>query len=144
MKKLSVVVGLLAFLAPVVIAESEMSSSNVQDELRHLEQQWLDAAAVPDLPALRKMFADDFMGTAFGPNVLSKSDVIPPDGTNANHLPKCTLAQSTVRVYGDTAVVMGIAKPQEANDAGFHVTTVFQRRPEGWQIIAIHLSQAKQ
>ena len=59
-----------------------------EDDFRKMEQAWLDAASVPDLPALRKMFSDDFMGTSFGGGVLSKSDVVPSDGMQANHMPK--------------------------------------------------------
>ena len=114
-----------------------------EDDFRKLEQAWLDAASGPDLPALRKMFSDDFMGTSFGGGVLSKSDVVPPDGTHANHMPKCVLKDSTVRIFGDTAVLMGEVEmqvPQKAED--IRMTTVFQKRPDGWQIIAVHMSKA--
>jgi hypothetical protein len=40
-----------------------------EDDFRKLEQAWLDATAVPDPPALRKMSSDDFMGTSFGSGV---------------------------------------------------------------------------
>lgn len=143
MKRLFTILGVVAFLCPLMIAGSEMSNSNVQTELRQLEQQMLDSAAAPDLPTLRKMLADDFMGTAFGPRVLSKTDIVPPDGTNANHLHKLTLDQSTVGVYGDTAVLMGTAQASDPGD-NTRITTVFQKRPEGWQIIAIDLSPEKQ
>src|SRR5712671_2069247 len=109
---LAACLGILAFGSAKALNTSN-SNPRTDDDLRKLEQTWLDAAAVPDLPALRKMFADDFMGTAFGPNVLSKTDVVPADGSNANHLPKSTLQSSTVRIYGDTAVVMGSVKEQD-------------------------------
>jgi Domain of unknown function (DUF4440) len=88
------------------------STPRTDDDLRKLEQSWLDAAAVPDLPALRRMFADDFMGTSFGGGVLSKTDVVPPDGSTANHMPKSLLKDSEVRIYGDTAVLMGEVEMQ--------------------------------
>lgn len=100
---------LLAFTRP---GTSGSPANMTEDDFRKLEQNWLDAEAVPDLPALRKMFADDFMGTSFGGGVLSKGDVIPPDGTNANHFPKSTLRDSTVRIFGDTAVLMGSVEMQ--------------------------------
>lgn len=73
MKKLFSLFGFVAFLCPLLIAQPEVSSNNVQDEIRYLEQQWLDAAAVPDLPALRKMFSDDFMGTVYPQTSTSSS-----------------------------------------------------------------------
>jgi hypothetical protein len=69
MKHLSIATVFLALLCPLATAPSNASNVALQDELRKLEQQWLNAAAIPDLPVLRRMFANDFMGTAFGPNV---------------------------------------------------------------------------
>jgi ketosteroid isomerase-like protein len=135
-------VALLAFGRPGVRG----SAVNVgENDFRKLEQAWLDAASVPDLPALRKMFSDDFMGTSFGGGVLSKSDVVPSDGVTATHMPKCVLKDSTVKVFGDTAVLMGEVEmqvPQKAEDV--RMTTVFQKHPDGWQIIAVHMSKAPQ
>ncbi len=114
-----------------------------EEDFRKMEQAWLDAASVPDLPALRKMFSDDFMGTSFGGGVLSKNDVVPSDGMQANHMPKCTLKDSTVRIFGDTAVLMGdveMQAPQKAQE--IRMTTVFQKHAEAWQIIAVHMSKA--
>jgi len=139
---LAACLGVLAFgyaNAPTI------SSSNpkTEDDLRKLEQTWLDAEAVPDLAALRKMFADDFMGTAFGGGVLSKSDIIPPDGSTATHMPKSVLKDSTVRVYGDTAVLMGSVEMQvPQKPETIRMTTVFQKRGEGWQVIAVHMSHS--
>lgn len=119
------------------------TANTSEDDFRKMEQAWLDAASVPDLPALRKMFSDDFMGTSFGGGVLSKNDVVPADGTRANHMPKCVLKDSTVRTFGDTAVLMGDVEmqvPQKAED--IRMTTVFQKHGEGWQIIAVHMSKA--
>lgn len=143
MKKLFTIMGVVAFLCPLMIGGSQTVSDNLRDELRQLEQQMLDSAAAPDLLVLRKILADDFMGTAFGPRVLSKTDIVPPDGASANHLQKLILGQSTVRVYGDTAVLMGTAQAADTTD-NTRITTVFQKRPQGWQIIAIDLSPEKQ
>jgi hypothetical protein len=119
------------------------SNPRTDDDLRKLEQTWLDAAAVPDLPELRRIFADDFMGTSFGGGVLSKTDVIPPDGSTATHMPKSMLKDSTVRVYGDTAVLMGEVEMQvPQKPETIRVTTVFQKRGEAWQIIAVHMSHS--
>lgn len=119
------------------------SNPRTDDDIRKLEQSWLDAAAVPDLPALRRMFADDFMGTSFGGGVLSKTDVVPPDGATASHMPKSVLKDSTVRVYGDAAVLMGEVEMQVPQKPQIiRMTTVFQKRGEAWQIIAVHMSHA--
>jgi len=131
---------LLAFGRP---SEPTLTSGPNEDTFRKLEQAWLDAAAVPDLPALEKIIADDFMGTSFSGGVLSKDDIVPAPGVSANHMPKCTLKDSTVRIFGDTAVLMGVVEmqvPQESED--IRMTTVFQKHGDGWQVIAVHMSKA--
>ena len=59
---LVIFISLVAFGRP---SEGTTATNMGEDDFRKLEQAWLDAAAVPDLPALRKMFSDDFMGTSF-------------------------------------------------------------------------------
>ena len=140
--------GALAFVAGIIFlafahtnAQPSATTPN-EDEFRKMEQAWLDAASVPDLPALQKMFSDDFMGTSFGSGVLSKNDVVPQ--ASANHLPKSTLKDSTVRIFGDTAVLMGHVEmevPQKPED--IRMTTVFQKHGESWQVIAVHMSKAQ-
>jgi ketosteroid isomerase-like protein len=131
---------LFAFGRP---SPSTSSANMTESDFRKLEQNWLDAAATPDLPALRKMMADEFMGTAFGAKVLSKSDVVPADGITATHMPKSLLRDSTVRLFGDTAVLMGSVDLQGTPDAGtLRMTTVFQKRGEEWKVIAVHMSKS--
>jgi ketosteroid isomerase-like protein len=126
--------------AHIVSASTNMS----EDDFRKLEQNWLDAAAAPDLPSLRRIIADDFMGTSFGGRVLSKDDIVPAEGVAANHLPKSTLRDSTVHLFGDTAVLMGTVEmqvPQKAET--IRMTTVFQEHGGDWQVIAVHMSKTE-
>ena len=141
-----VALGLVICFSALAIGHlgARTSPANMSEEdFRKMEQSWLDAAAVPDLPTLRKMFSEDFMGTSFGGGVLSKNDVVPADGMSANHFPKSVLKDSAVRIFGDTAVLMGDVEmqvPQKAEDV--RMTTVFQKHGDGWQIIAVHMSKA--
>jgi ketosteroid isomerase-like protein len=147
MKALLATLGVAACLCLLAFGHSNAATSPTanaksEDDVRKLEQAWLDAAAVPDLAALRKMLDDDFMGTSFGVGVLNKTDVIPPDGSTENHMPKCVLKESTVRLYGDTAVLMGIVEMQvPQTPERIRMTTVFRKRREGWQVIAVHMSK---
>ncbi|MGC2476334.1 MAG: nuclear transport factor 2 family protein [Candidatus Sulfotelmatobacter sp.] len=123
----------------------EATSSMSEDDFRKLEQKWLDAASVPDLPLLQKLFSDDFMGTSFGKGVLSKTDVVPSEGMGANHMPKCTLRNSTVRIFGNTAVLMGQVEMQvPSKPEEIRMTTVFQKQGDAWEVIAVHMSKASE
>lgn len=127
-------------LARPVVAPSPTGMA--EDDFRKLEQNVLDAAAAPDVPALQKMLSDDFMGIPLsGDIVLSKSDVVADSGPTGNHLPKSTLHDSTVRIFGDTAVLMGMVEMQMAQKPQeIRMTTVFQKHGETWQVIAVHMS----
>jgi hypothetical protein len=147
MKKSLVLLALASCFSLVAFSRPGVGSpkgSPSEDDFRKLEQNWLNAAAVPDLPTLRKMFSDDFMGTSFGAGVLSKNDVVPPDGISANHMPKSVLRDSTVHIFGNTAVLMGTVEmqvPQKPEQ--IRMTTVFQQRGDNWQVIAVHMSKSE-
>jgi ketosteroid isomerase-like protein len=69
--------------------------------------------------------------------------VVPADGVTATHMPKCVLKDSTVRIFGDTAVLMGEVEMQAAQKTeDLRMTTVFQKHANDWQIIAVHMSKA--
>jgi ketosteroid isomerase-like protein len=84
------------------------------------------------------------MGGSFAPRILGKSEVVPPDPVPANHFPKSTLGDSTVRIFGDTAVLMGNVEMRvEQKSEMIRITTVFQKHGEDWQVIAIHVLKAQ-
>jgi hypothetical protein len=145
MKSWLTVLGLMACVSIVVFGRPNVRPSAArmgEDDFRKLEQAWLDAASVPNLPALRQILSDDFMGTSFGGGVLSKDDVIPAPGVAANHMPKCTLKDSTVRIFGDTAVLMGQVEMEvPSKPEQIRMTTVFQKKADAWQVIAVHMSK---
>jgi|SRR5215467_6473791 len=145
MKKWLAVFALIGCLALATLGRPSArvsASITTEDHIRALEQTWLDAESVPDLPVLQKMFSDNFMGSSFGKGVLGKSDVVPSQGASANHLPKSTLKNSTVRIFGDTAVLMGEVEMQvPEKPESIQMTTVFQKHGEDWQVIAVHMSK---
>jgi ketosteroid isomerase-like protein len=137
----AVFAGAVLVVCLLMAARPIAAAPRTEDEITQLERYWLAAEANADMTTLRRLIADDFMGTAFGPGVLSKSDVVPAEGGSESRMPKSTLKDSTVRVFGDTAVLMGSVAVEGANAGSMRVTTVFQKRPLGWQMIATHMSR---
>src|ERR1700675_1851936 len=60
--------------APVQAAGS---SSKPEDQVGQLERDWLAADGKGDTAALRRIIADDFIGSSFNGTMLSKEDIVP-------------------------------------------------------------------
>jgi len=114
--------------------------SNKDDAILALVQTWLNAESEGDSATLDKLIADDFLGNGPGGNILNKADIVPPRGGERPKMPKSHVKESTVRVYGSTAVVMGSVAQEAPPQPGFRFTLVFLNRGQGWQMIAAHLS----
>jgi len=133
-----VAAGLVA--AASVAPKGLPQDSKRDDAILALVQTWLNAEAEGDSATLDKLIADDFLGNGPGGNILNKTDIVPPGGGERPKMPKSILKESTVRVYGNTAVVMGSVAEGTPPQPGFRFTLVFLNRGQGWQIIAAHLS----
>ncbi|HEY7099858.1 MAG TPA: nuclear transport factor 2 family protein [Terriglobales bacterium] len=137
---------LLAFCLSVatILAHSQAAPSNAsraEDQVAQLEHDWLTADAHGDTDRLRQIIADDFIGTSFNGTVLNKDDII-PEGTAPGGFAGAASGETSIRVFGDTAVLMGvILKPGQPQANQLHVTLVCQKRLQGWKIIAAQLTQ---
>src|SRR3979490_295381 len=80
----------------------EQNNSAEQTVLK-LTQEWLDAEDRIDRAALNRIIADDFLGTGPRGTSLSKTDVIPGEGSGGHGLAISGL-DIKVRVFGDTAI----------------------------------------
>ena len=128
------------FAAVEVTSRSLPQTSNPEDPVLQLVQTWLSAESEGDSATLDKLIADDFLGTGPGGNILNKTDIVPPGGGERPKMPKSLLKESTVRVFGNTAVVMGSVAYEALPQPGFRFTLVFLNRGQGWKMIAAHLA----
>jgi hypothetical protein len=131
----------MGFTAAVQVTPRSLpQNSNPEDTVLQLVQTWLNAEAEGDSAALDKLIANDFLGTGPGGNILYKTDIVPPSGGERPKMPKSRLKESTVRIFGSTAVVMGSVAYEGLPQPGFRFTLVFLNREQGWQMIAAHLA----
>ncbi len=123
-------------------AKPESNNSAEQTVLK-LTQEWLDAENGVDRAALNRIIADDFLGTGPRGTSISKTDVIPAEGSGGHGLAISGL-DIKVRVFGDTAIVTvrGVPKVQDRPELRF--TVVFVKRADRWQMVAGHLSPLPQ
>ena len=113
------------------------STAKPEDRVLQLERDWLEADAKADTASLSKIISDDFMGASPDGMLLAKSDII-PRGAGPGAFAGATPTDTNVRLYGDTAVLMGFIKT--ADSSLIRVTLVCQKRSNAWQIIAAQLS----
>jgi ketosteroid isomerase-like protein len=118
---------------------SKAEDRKPEDQVAQLERDWLTADGKGDLVSLRRIIADDFIGSSFDGSLLSKDDIIPQTG-GPGGFAGATPGETTIRVFGDTAVLMGVITPTGPQPKTIRVTLVCQKRPQGWQMIAARLT----
>jgi ketosteroid isomerase-like protein len=135
---LVLIVGLAAMISPAQ-AQTAATSGAAEEQVKQLERDWLAADGKGDMASLRRIIADDFIGSSFDGQLLSKHDIV-PERTGPGGFAGATPGDTSVRVFGDTAVLMGVI--DTAGGPGkVHVTLVFQKKPEGWRMIAAELTR---
>jgi hypothetical protein len=130
---------LVAF-ATVSVRHSQQATTTAakpEEQILQLERDWLAADGQGDVVSLRRLVADDFMGGSPGGTLLAKEDIIPRGGPGA--FLGAVPADTSVRIFGDTAVLMGFIKTSGTQEM-VRVTLVCQKRAEAWQIIAAQLA----
>jgi len=115
------------------------STSKPEDQVTQLERDWLTADGKGDAASLRRIIADDFIGSSFDGGLLSKEDII-PQGGGPGGFAGATPSETNVRVFGDTAVLMGLITTGGPQSKDIRATLVCQKRPQGWQMIAARLT----
>jgi ketosteroid isomerase-like protein len=119
-------------------AKPESNNSAEQTVLK-VTQEWLDAEDRVDRAALNRIIADDFLGTGPRGTTVSKTDVIPQEGSGGHGL-AISGQDIKVRVFGDTAIVTGRGVPKTQDRPELRFTVVFYKRSDRWQMVAGHLS----
>jgi ketosteroid isomerase-like protein len=121
------------------------SRKNVDEIIRHVDQERIQAQIGADAAALDRIYADDFIGIGPSGVVRTKSQVI-ADFTSGNlRFQSITTDDVRVRVYGNTAVETGRstmigqdgAKPVPRDN---RFTRVWVKQQRGWRLVSNHYS----
>src|SRR5579872_3227372 len=121
------------------VAQATASLSKPEDQVTQLERDWLTADGKGDAASLQRIIADDFIGSSFDSGLLSKQDII-PQGGGPGGFAGASPIDTNVRVFGDTAVLIGVIATSGSQPKEIRATLVCQKRPQGWQIIAARLT----
>ena len=100
-------VGILA--TPGWSRAADTGRSDDEQQIRKIEQEWLDAIVKRDTSYLDKVEASDFSITGPSGKTLSKEEDIKDTTSGETRFEKMTIDELQVRFYGDTALAHGIA-----------------------------------
>jgi ketosteroid isomerase-like protein len=124
--------------APVNPADS--SAMAAASELMQLEEAWGRALNARDTAFFRRTLGDDFVGTG-GAETRSKTSVIAELTTGTDTVPVPRLEGTQVRLFGQVAVVTGLAAYAGAGGAPpshTRFTEVWVKRAGRWQAVHGH------
>jgi ketosteroid isomerase-like protein len=125
--------------------ENESSAqNNAEQELRRLENEWLNSYLRGDKQTFDRIVADDFTRTDESGKFATKAEEralvqAPPASVNAS----LTNEDMQVRVYGNAAIVTGRIVSKVQGTLGFQsrFTDTFIKRGERWEVVARHYSR---
>jgi hypothetical protein len=117
---------------------------NGQDELLQTTRTWLQHASKGNRGGLNAIMDPNLIATTPVGDVVEKEQLVPDDpGEDVSTLPSLNLEGPVVRLYGDTALVMGRLTPSAGTAQAMNGTFVYNRRGGAWRLVGIHLSRQK-
>jgi ketosteroid isomerase-like protein len=117
----------------------------MQNEIEELGQKWTAAELRGDVPALRSMLADDFIGVGPLGFLLTKEQWLARLQSGDLTYESLQLDEVSVRVYNDAAILIGRQAQKAAYrgnpvDAQLRTTLVFVHQDGQWLLAGLHFS----
>lgn len=112
-----------------------------EQTLINIEKSWNEALVSNDLAAVSRIVADDWVGIDFKGAMTSKAETLAQLKSGESRNEYVELGDMNLRVYGDTAVVMGtdteksVYQGQNTNGR-YAFTDVFVKKDGRWQAVA--------
>ena len=147
MKRTPIVAALLLSTSSSAMAQHPNArvTTSTEQAVQQQDQERIRAQISADSVALRRIYADDFLGIGPTGVVRNKAEVIADFTTHALTYQSITTAEVRVRVYGNTAVETG-RSTMVGQDRGKDVprenrfTRVWVMTDGRWQLVANHYS----
>jgi ketosteroid isomerase-like protein len=124
---------------------SRAQHARVEQIIRKLDAERIQAQIHADTAALDRLYADDFIGVGPSGTVRTKSQVMADFTSGTLKFQSITTDEVQVRVYGNTAVETGLST-MKGEDKGKTVpqdtrfTRVWVKQQGRWQLVANHYS----
>ena len=146
----TLVIAVLAFTAASIAPGQKQSASgdqrsSVEQAIKQLDNERIQAQIGADAVALDRIYADDFIGVGPSGTVRNKAQVIADFTSGSLKFQSITTDDVQVRVYGNTAVETGLST-MTGQDKGKTVpsdtrfTRVWVKQQGRWRLVANHYS----
>jgi uncharacterized protein (TIGR02246 family) len=146
----TLVIAALVVSAAAIALGQERSASrdqsrSVEQAIRKLDHERIQAQIGADTAALDRIYADDFIGVGPSGAVRTKAQVIADFTSGDLKFQSITTDDVQVRVYGDTAVETGRSKMNGQDKAktvprDTRFTRVWVKQQGRWRLVANHYS----
>ena len=128
-------------LAIVLSAFGALGEEAAEGEIRALESQIADAIVGRDTAFVERLFGADFSYIGVRGEVKTKADIVAELKAGDLVFESLKFDDLKVRLFGETAVVTGIARtkgrsPQGPISGEFRYTRIYVRRDAAWQLVA--------
>jgi ketosteroid isomerase-like protein len=128
--------------APSTLAQSRLAAQSDENAIRALETRRGTALVKADTQTLSQMVADDFVEVTRLGQLRTKAENMADIASGALKLTSVKYEDTNIKVYGDVAVLIGVADNVGAFrgipfSGKVRYTRVFVRRTTGWQAVAM-------
>ena len=123
-------------------APKKMATGNATaDELRQIENDWVDAVKNRNAERLADILADNWVGLGWNGKRMDKAKSLADMKSPGNSLDNIEMGHMTVRIFGNTAVVTGSDTEKSMEDgkdsSGKYLwTDVFVKQNGKWRAVA--------
>jgi uncharacterized protein (TIGR02246 family) len=151
MKRFTVTLLMMALSAGMLLAQAQTKAADTKkpaasanaasDELKQIENDWVDASKTKNAEKLGDILADNWVALGWDGKRTDKAKTLAEMKTPGNSLDTIEMGPMTVRVFGNTAVVTGSDTEKSMEDgkdtSGKYVwTDVFVKQNGKWRAVA--------
>jgi len=146
----TLIISVLIFITLSIVFAQEQStltnqSRNVEQAIRQLDHERIQAQISADAVALDRIYADDFIGVGPSGTVRNKAQVIADFTSGELKFQSITTDEVQVRVYENTAVETGLSTMVGQDKAktvprDTRFTRVWVKQQGRWRLVANHYS----
>ena len=151
MKRFTVTLLMMALSGGMLLAQAQTKAADTKktapsanaasDELKQIENDWVDASKAKNAEKLGDILADGWVGLGWDGKRTDKAKALAEMKTPGNSLDTIEMGPMTVRIFGNTAVVTGSDTEKSMEDgkdtSGKYVwTDVFVKQNGKWRAVA--------